>query len=233
MLMHTGTTPKPSPSRLLTTVAWQLEGKPVEYALEGSVFIAGAAIQWLRDGLKIIKSAPEVNDLAASVADTGGVYLVPAFAGLGAPYWDPTARGAILGLTRGSTQAHIALATLHSLAYRTNDILQCMRVDSGLPIEALRVDGGASASDLLLQFQADLLGVTVQRPKIVETTALGAAYLAGLAVGVWRSLDDLDANRAIDRTFEPNMAEAHRAKLVRGWSRAVERAGHWVLEDEE
>ena len=232
MLMHTGTEPKPSKSRLLSTIAWQLEGKPVEYALEGSVFIAGAAIQWLRDGLKIIRNAPEVNDLAASVSDTGGVYLVPAFAGLGAPYWDPTARAAILGLTRGSTDAHIALATLHSLAYRTNDILQCMRADSGLPIEELRVDGGASASNMLLQFQADLLSVSVQRPTVVETTALGAGYLAGLATGVWKSLDELEANRGIDRTFEPDMSENERKTLIRGWTRAVERAGNWIEEGE-
>lgn len=232
MLMHTGTQPKPSASRLLSTIAWQREGHPVEYALEGSVFIAGAAIQWLRDGLKIIKSAPEVNLLAASVADTGGVYVVPAFVGLGAPYWDPTARGAIFGLTRGSTQAHIALATIQSLAYRTHDILQCMRRDSGLPIGELHVDGGASASDLLLQFQADVLDVTVERPAVVETTALGAGYLAGLAVGVWKDLDELSSLRSIDRVFEPNMTEDKRTRLLRGWSRAVERSGHWVEEDD-
>ena len=233
MLMHTGTEPKMSQSRLLTTVAWQIGEKPVEYALEGSVFIAGAAIQWLRDGLKIIKDAPEVNELAGSVQDTGDVYLVPAFVGLGAPYWDPTARGAILGITRGTTDAHIALATLRSLAYRTHDILQCMRADSGVPIEELRVDGGASASDLLLQFQADLIDVTVQRPKIVETTALGAAYLAGLASGVWENLQDVESHRKIDRVFKPDMEDSVRTKLVKGWSKAVERTRDWAVEDDE
>ena len=233
MLMHTGNTPSPSHSRLLTTVAWQIEGQPVEYALEGSVFIAGAAIQWLRDGLKIIKSAPEVNELAGSIDDTGGVYVVPAFAGLGAPYWDPNARGAIMGLTRGSGQAEIALATLRSLAYRVHDIIQCMRSDSGLPIEELRVDGGASASNLLLQFQSDILNVPVQRPKVVETTALGAAYLAGLAVGVWKDLSSIESNRIVDRLFEPDMNDDTRARLVRGWTRAVERSQQWIEEDDQ
>ena len=233
MLMNTGDIPRESTSRLLTTVAWQLEGQPVEYALEGSVFIAGAAIQWLRDGLKIIKTAPDVNDLAGEVDDTGDVYVVPAFAGLGAPYWDPTARGAILGLTRGSSDAHIALATLRSLAYRTSDILQCMRADSGLPIAELRVDGGASASNLLLQFQSDILDVTVQRPKLVETTALGAAYLAGLAGGVWSALDDLESHREIDRVFEPDMNSSERVRLLKGWTKAIDRARDWAKEDSE
>lgn len=233
MLMNTGTEPKESHSRLLTTVAWKIGDNPVEYALEGSVFIAGAAIQWLRDGLKIIKDAPEVNELAGSVQDTGDVYLVPAFVGLGAPYWDPTARGAILGITRGTTGAHIALATLHSLAYSTYDILQCMRSDSGVPIEELRVDGGASASNLLLQFQANLLDVAVQRPKIVETTALGAAYLAGLAAGVWNDLKDVESHRQVDREFEPAMDDGTRTRLVKGWSKAVKRTQNWAVEDEE
>lgn len=232
MLMNTGTEPKMSHSRLLTTVAWQLDGKPVEYALEGSVFIAGAAIQWLRDGLKIIKEAPEVNELASRVSDTGDVYLVPAFVGLGAPYWDPTARGAILGITRGTTEAHIALATLRSLAYSTHGILQCMRADSGVAIEEMRVDGGASASDLLLQFQADIIDVDVQRPTIVETTALGAAYLAGLAAGVWNDLADVESHREIDRVFKPAMEEPERARLVKGWSRAIERSRNWAVEDD-
>jgi len=233
MLMNTGTEPRASTSRLLTTVAWQIGDNPVEYALEGSVFIAGAAIQWLRDGLKIIKAAPEVNDLAGSVPDTGDVYLVPAFVGLGAPYWDPTARGAILGITRGTTDAHIALATLRSLAYSTYDILQCMRADSGVAIEELRVDGGASASDLLLQFQADVLDVSVQRPEIVETTALGAAYLAGLASGVWSDLADVESHRKVDRVFEPDMEDATRSRLVKGWTRAVERTRDWAVEDDQ
>ena len=163
-----------------------------------------------------------MNDLAGEVDDTGDVYVVPAFAGLGAPYWDPTARGAILGLTRGSTDAHIALATLRSLAYRTSDILQCMRADSGLPIAELRVDGGASASNLLLQFQSDILDVTVQRPKLVETTALGAAYLAGLAGGVWSGLDDLESHREIDRVFEPDMNSSERVRLLKGWTKAID-----------
>ena len=233
MLMNTGDKPRESTSRLLTTVAWQLEGQPVEYALEGSVFIAGAAIQWLRDGLKIIDSAPEINDLASQVEDTGDVYVVPAFAGLGAPYWDPSARGAILGLTRGSSDAHIALATLRSLAYRTNDILQCMRADSGLPIAELRVDGGACASNLLLQFQSDILDVTVQRPKLVETTALGAAYLAGLAAGVWNDVKDLETHREVDRVFEPDMKNSDRVRLLKGWTKAVDRARDWAMEDSE
>ncbi|MCH2160676.1 MAG: glycerol kinase GlpK, partial [Phycisphaerales bacterium] len=232
MLMHTGDKPRPSHSRLLTTVAWQLADRPVEYALEGSVFIAGAAIQWLRDGLKIIQSAPEVNDLAGSVEDPGGVYVVPAFAGLGAPYWDPNARGAILGLTRGSGQAEIALATLRSLAYRVHDIIGCMRSDSGVAIEELRVDGGASASNLLLQFQADLLDVPVQRPTVVETTALGAAYLAGLGGGVWKDLGDLEGHRKVERVFTPAMDDLTRTRLVRGWDKAIERSQKWVTEDD-
>ncbi len=231
MLMHTGTTPKPSPSRMLTTVAWQIGDGPLEYALEGSVFIAGAAIQWLRDGLKIIKSAPEVNDLAGSVADTDGVMVVPAFAGLGAPYWDPNARGAVLGLTRGSTDAHIALATLRSLAYRSNDILQCMTKDSGIAIDSIRVDGGACASDLLMQFQADLLGVPVQRPVMTESTAAGAAYMAGLATGVWKDFEDLESHHEIDRVFEPGMNDGERKKLVHWWNKAIERTLDWMEDD--
>jgi len=228
MLMHTGTTPKESPSRMLTTVAWRLGDGPIEYALEGSVFIAGAAIQWLRDGLKIIRSAPEVNDLAARVADTDGVFVVPAFAGLGAPHWDPRARGAILGLTRGSTDAHVALATLRSLAYSTRDILDCMVADSGIAIEQLRVDGGACASDLLMQFQADILGVPVIRPTVAETTALGAAYASGLAVGFWYNTDELRENWGVDKTWEPKMGDATRAELYKGWLKAVQRTFGWV-----
>jgi glycerol kinase len=232
MLMNTGTVAKPSPSRMLTTVAWRIGDGPLEYALEGSVFIAGAAIQWLRDGLKIIKSAPAVNELAGSVADTGGVMVVPAFAGLGAPYWNPNARGAVLGLTRGSTDAHVALGTLRSLAYRSNEILGCMTADSGIPIERMRVDGGACASDLLMQFQADLLGVPVERPVVTESTAAGAAYMAGLATGVWKDLAELESHREIDRVFEPSMEASERSKLMHWWKKAAERTLDW-MEDEE
>ncbi len=231
MLMNTGSTPKESPSRMLTTVAWRLGDGPLEYALEGSVFIAGAAIQWLRDGLKIIRSAPEVNELAGSVADTDGVFVVPAFAGLGAPHWDPRARGAILGLTRGSSDAHVALATLRSLAYSTRDILDCMVADSGIPIEQIRVDGGACASDLLMQFQADILGVPVQRPSMVESTAAGAAYLAGLGVGLWKSVGELESHRSVDRVFEPSMDRGERERLVRWWRKAVDRTKDWAEGD--
>lgn len=231
MLMHTGTEPRPSPSRMLTTVAWRIGDGPLEYALEGSVFIAGAAIQWLRDGLKIIDSAPQVNELAGSVADTDGVFVVPAFAGLGAPRWDPRARAAILGLTRGSTDAHIALATLRSLAYSSRDILDCMVTDSGIPIEQLRVDGGACASDLLMQFQADILGVSVARPKMVESTAAGAAYLAGLGTGVWKDLSDLEHHHEIERVFEPSMSADERDRLMHWWRKSVERTLDWTEED--
>ncbi len=231
MLMHTGTEPKPSPSRMLTTVAWRIGDGPLEYALEGSVFIAGAAIQWLRDGLGIIDSAPEVNELAGGVADPGGVFVVPAFAGLGAPHWDPNARAAILGLTRGSTDAHVALATLRSLAYSSRDILDCMVSDSGIPIKQLRVDGGACASDLLMQFQADILGVPVARPRRVESTAIGAAYLAGLATDVWKDRGDLDHHHEIDRVFEPSMGSNEREELMRWWRKAVDRTKNWTEED--
>ena len=232
MLMHTGTVAKPSPSRMLTTVAWRIGDGPMEYALEGSVFIAGAAIQWLRDGLKIIGSAPAINELAASVADTGGVMVVPAFAGLGAPYWNPNARGAVLGLTRGSTDAHVALATLRSLAYRSNEILDCMTADSGIPIERMRVDGGACASDLLMQFQSNLLGVPVERPVVTESTAAGAAYMAGLATGVWKDIAELESHRDIDRVFEPSMEAGERARLMHWWKKAVERTLDWMEDDE-
>lgn len=232
MLMNTGTVAKPSPSRMLTTVAWRIGDGPLEYALEGSVFIAGAAIQWLRDGLKIIDSAPAVNELAGSVADPGGVMVVPAFAGLGAPYWNPNARGAVLGLTRGSTDAHVALGTLRSLAYRSNEILSCMTADSGIPIERMRVDGGACASDLLMQFQADLLGVPVERPVVTESTAAGAAYMAGLATGVWKDIAELESHREIDRVFEPTMEAGERARLMHWWKKAVERTLDWMEDDE-
>ncbi|SIS83761.1 glycerol kinase GlpK [Alicyclobacillus vulcanalis] len=229
MLMNTGEKPVASASGLLTTIAWGLDGK-VTYALEGSVFIAGAAIQWLRDGLRFFDTAADSEYFAAKVEDTGGVYVVPAFAGLGAPYWDMYARGAIFGLTRGTRKEHIIRATLESLAYQTKDILDAMQRDSGIELKSLRVDGGAVANNLLMQFQADILGVPVERPQITESTALGAAYLAGLAVGFW-SKDDLRQHGGIERRFEPQMDDATRARLYRGWQRAVERTKGWELDN--
>jgi glycerol kinase len=226
MLMQTGERAVESTNRLLTTVAW-LEGQRREYALEGSVFIAGAAVQWLRDGLGIIRSAEEVEKLARSVPDNGGVYLVPAFTGLGAPHWDPYARGTIAGLTRGSTAAHIARATLESIAYQTADILTAMQADSGIELKELRVDGGATRNDLLMQFQADILGVPVVRPAMLESTALGAAALAGLASGFWPDAAALDAQWRAERVFEPAMDPALRARLREGWQRALARAKEW------
>jgi len=228
MLMNTGDQPRESKAGLLTTIAWGLGGK-VTYALEGSIFITGAAVQWLRDGLKIIGSAPETEDLARQAKDgTGGVYMVPAFAGLGAPYWDQYARGAILGLTRGTGIPEIALATLSAVAYQSRDVLEAMRADSGLDIPDLRVDGGMVVNDVLMQFQADITDTRVQRPVVNETTALGAAYLAGLAVGYWSSRDEIEQKWAMDKEFVPNMNQAEREKLYTGWKRAVERAKDWV-----
>lgn len=227
MLQNTGTQPVASTNRLLTTVAWQI-GSETHYALEGSVFIGGAVVQWLRDGLKIIRSAEEVNELASTVADNGGVYLVPAFAGLGAPHWDPYARGTIVGLTRGSTGGHIARAALEAVAYQSADLLDAMVADAGQPVAEVRVDGGASRSDLLMQFQAEVLGVPVSRPKCTETTALGAAYLAGLATGYWTSPGELSSQRQVDRQFEPAMNRDRAASLRAGWKRAVERAQGWA-----
>ena len=232
MLMHTGARPVDSHNRLLTTVAWKI-GATVEYALEGSVFIAGAAVQWLRDGLGIIRTSGEIEPLARSVPDTGGVYLVPAFAGLGAPYWDPHARGTIVGMSRGTTAAHLARATLEAIAYQTADVLEVMHADSGIAVMELRVDGGATQNDRLMQFQADVLGVPVVRPKIYETTALGAAYLAGLAVGFWKNTDALAAQWQLDRRFEPAMSAARRAALKAGWTKAVKRSRAWVEAAEE
>jgi len=220
----------PSNSGLLTTIAWQLSGEPVIYALEGSVFIAGAAVQWLRDGLQIIHSAPEVETLAASVESTDGVYFVPAFVGLGAPHWDPYARGTLVGITRGTTRAHIARAALNAIALQSKDVLDAMHQDSGITLSALRVDGGAAANDLLMQIQADVLGVPVQRPAVTETTAVGAAYLAGLAVGFWPGVEALEAAWSVERTFEPRLAADQRAALLAGWGRAVERAKRWENE---
>lgn len=221
MLMNTGDEMVTSKAGLLTTIAWGLNGK-VTYALEGSVFIAGAAIQWLRDGLKIIDESPDSEFYAMKVEDTGGVYVVPAFAGLGAPYWDMYARGAIYGLTRGTNKAHLVRATLESLAYQTRDVLDAMKKDSKVNLTTLRVDGGASANDLLMHFQADILGTTVQRPEVIETTALGAAYLAGLAVGYWKK-SEISKNWKIDESFEPEMDNKERAKLYKGWQDAVRR----------
>lgn len=225
MLMNTGENPVKSKQGLLTTIAWGLDGK-VEYALEGSVFIAGAAIQWLRDGLKMIDESPDSEYFAMKVKDTDGVYVVPAFAGLGAPYWDMYARGAMFGLTRGTTKQHIIRATLESLAYQTKDVLDAMQKDSKITLNALRVDGGACANDLLMQFQSDILQTDVQRPQVIETTALGAAYLAGIAVGFYQK-DQISKNWAIDRTFKPSMSASESKKLYKGWQKAVERTMKW------
>jgi glycerol kinase len=225
MLMNTGENPVKSKQGLLTTIAWGLDGK-VEYALEGSVFIAGAAIQWLRDGLKMIDESPDSEYYAMKVKDTDGVYVVPAFAGLGAPYWDMYARGAMFGLTRGTTKQHIIRATLESLAYQTKDVLDAMQKDSKITLNALRVDGGACANDLLMQFQSDILQTDVQRPQVIETTALGAAYLAGIAVGFYQK-DQISKNWAIDRTFKPSMSASESKKLYKGWQKAVERTMKW------
>jgi len=226
MLMHTGTRPIVSKNNLVTTVAWRI-GRRTEYALEGSIFIAGAVVQWLRDGLGLIASSAEVEALAARVTDTGGVYVVPAFAGLGAPYWDQYARGLIIGLTRGTTGAHIARAALEGIAYQVADVLHAMERDAGITLKELRVDGGAAANNLLMQFQADVLGVPVVRPTVSETTALGAAYLAGLAVEYWRNQKEIAAQWQTDRRFKPAMSAAARRSLLRGWARALERARGW------
>jgi glycerol kinase len=226
MLMNTGTKGVPSQNGLLTTIGWGI-GDQTIYCLEGSIFITGAAVQWLRDSLRAIKSSGDVEALAASVPDNGGVYFVPAFVGLGAPYWDPYARGTIVGLTRGSTVAHIARATLESMSYQTREVVEAMTADSGVTLKTLRVDGGAVGNNLLMQFQADILGVPVQRPKVAETTALGAAYLAGLATGFWSSEQEVAEHWAVDRTFEPQMSADQRDKLYAGWKRAVGRAQHW------
>lgn len=229
LLLNTGDRVVESANGLLSTVGWRLgPAGPVTYALEGSVFVAGAAVQWLRDGLRAVRSSADVEALAAGVAETGGVYLVPAFVGLGAPHWDPTARGALLGLTRGTGLPEIARATIESIAYQVRDVLDAMDVDTGVPLAVLRVDGGAAANDLLLQFQADLLNVPVERPVVAQTTALGAAYLAGLAVGYWRDTGDLEANWRLDRRFEPAMEPDRRDRLYAGWQRAVERARGWA-----
>lgn len=226
MLMNTGERAVLSKSGLLTTIAWGLNGK-VEYALEGSVFIAGAAIQWLRDGLKLIDSEQDSEVFASTVEDTDGVYVVPAFAGLGAPYWNMRARGAILGLTRGTTQAHLIRATLEAMAYQTKDVLRAMENDAEMTLQTLRVDGGAVANNLLMQFQADLLGVNVERSEVIETTALGVSYLAGLAVGFWENQEEIHSSRRINHCYKPEMSMERRTKLYQGWLKAVERSKDW------
>lgn len=222
LLMNTGEKATASRTGLLTTVGWERGGK-TEYALEGSVFIAGAAVQWLRDGLGLITQAAETEALATSVSDNHGVYFVPAFVGLGAPYWDQNARGAIVGLTRGSTRAHLARAALEAMAYQTRDVVECMQRDSGIKVRELRVDGGATKNDFLCQFQADLLGVPVVRPVVTETTALGAAYLAGLAVGFWKNVREIASQWQVEKRFEPRIKRSERDRLYSGWLEAVAR----------
>lgn len=223
MLMNTGTKPAKSEHGMLTTIAWGIDGK-VEYALEGSVFVAGSAIQWLRDGLKMIDSAPQSEELARTVSDSDGVYVVPAFVGLGAPYWKPDAKGAVFGLTRGTTKAHFVRATLDSLAYQSTDIIRAMMLDSGIELQKLKVDGGAVKNNLLMQFQSDILGVPVERPVVSETTALGAAYLAGLAAGFWKNREELSDNYQVERVFEPSISQEQREQLLNGWGKAVRAA---------
>lgn len=223
MLMNTGEKAVKSENGLLTTIAWGLDGK-VTYALEGSIFVAGSAIQWLRDGLRMFKTAADSEAYAARVDSTEGVYVVPAFVGLGTPYWDSDVRGAVFGLTRGTSKEHFVRATLESLAYQTKDVLSAMEADSGIPLNTLRVDGGAVKNDFLMQFQSDILDVPVERPEVNETTALGAAYLAGLAVGFWKSLDDISNNWNLDKRFDMNMEEAQREELYAGWKKAVKAA---------
>ena len=227
LLLNTGSKAVASRNNLLTTVAWRREDR-LEYALEGSVFFGGAVVQWLRDGLQVIRSASDIEALAASVPDNGGVYFVPAFAGLGAPHWDPYARGAVFGLTRGASRGHLARAALEAIAFQSADVLAAMERDAATKLSELRVDGGAAANNLLMQFQADLLGVPVVRPQVLETTALGAAYLAGLAVGYWTSPDDIGRNWRIDRRFEPAMPASQVAELRAKWNKAVERAKSWI-----
>lgn len=228
MLMNVGDKPQISKNRLLATLAWKLgPNSPAQFALEGSVFIAGAAVQWLRDGLGIIQSSSEVEALAATVPDSGGIFLVPAFAGLGAPHWDAYARGTILGITRGTTKAHIARAALEGIAFQVADVLDAMQSDSGIGISQLRVDGGASANNLLMQFQADILQAPVIRPKIIETTALGAAFLAGLAVGFWKDQSEIESIWQTDRVFEPSMEANEVIQRRQRWKKALERSKDW------
>ena len=230
LLMNTGKTPVFSRNGLVTTIAWGLNGE-VEYALEGSIFVAGAALQWLRDELRLIDSAPDSEYMARKVPDTNGCYVVPAFTGLGAPHWDQYARGAIVGLTRGVNKYHIIRATLDSLCYQTHDVLRAMEADSGIKLTALKVDGGASANNYLMQTQSDIIDAPVERPKCVETTAMGAAYLAGLAVGYWKDREDVRKNWAIERTFTPGISHEQRDKRLRGWNKAVKCALGWASEE--
>ncbi|WP_027308085.1 glycerol kinase GlpK [Caloramator sp. ALD01] len=230
MLMNTGEKPVKSKNGLLTTIAWGVDGR-IEYALEGSIFIAGAVIQWLRDELRMIKTAADSEEYATAVEDSNGVYVVPAFVGMGAPYWDMYARGTIVGLTRGAKKEHIIRAALESMAYQTMDVIKSMEEDSGICLSALKVDGGAAANNFLMQFQSDILNVDVYRPRVIETTALGAAYLAGLAVGYWKNKEEILSNWAVDKKFEPNMDEEKRTKLIRGWHKAVKRALEWEKEE--
>jgi glycerol kinase len=223
MLMNTGEQPVQSNHGLITTIAWGMNGK-IEYALEGSIFVAGSAVQWLRDGLRMLRSSKDSEEYAARVPSTDGVYMVPAFVGLGSPYWDSEVKGAVFGLTRGTTKEHFIRATLEALAYQTKDVLAAMESDSGIPVNALRVDGGAAANDFLMQFQSDILNIPVERPTVNETTALGAAYLAGLAVGYWNSADELADHENTERVFHPVMAEEERTELYAGWQRAVKAA---------
>jgi len=230
MLSFTGSDPMASSNRLLSTVAWKIGDQPLQYALEGSVFTGGSAVQWLRDNLKIIETAADINPLAAQVIDADGLVVVPAFTGLGAPHWDPTARGAIFGISRGTTTAHIAYATLESIAFQVTDLLTAMEKDSGHRVTTLRVDGGASASDLLMQMQADLLGTKVERPGNLETTALGAAMMAGLGIGLWKNQEELTDIRAVDRLFRPALAVKERRTKLKLWHKAVKRSKNWATE---
>lgn len=231
LLMNTGSEAPRSEAGLITTVAWRLDGQ-LDYALEGSIFVAGSAVQWLRDGLEIIQDARESDELARSVPDSGGVCVVPAFVGLGAPYWDEAARGTIVGITRGTTRAHLARATLESIAYQTRDVMDAMAKDSGIAPAVLHVDGGACENDFLMQFQADILGIAVERPAVLEVTAMGAAVLAGLGVGFWQGRSDLDARVGPSTLFEPTMSEDEREGRYRNWLRAVERSRGWAVEEE-
>ena len=232
MLMNTGENPVYSNNGLVTTIAWGLDGK-VNYALEGSIFVAGASIQWLRDELRIIESAADSEYMAKKVKDTNGCYVVPAFTGLGAPYWDQYARGTIVGLSRGVNKYHIIRATLESIGYQVNDVLHAMKADSGIDLAALKVDGGASANDFLMQFQSDIINAPVKRPSCVETTAMGAAYLAGLAVGYWNSKEDVIKNWAVDKIFSPIMGEDERERKIKGWNKAVKYSFGWAKEEDK